>query len=90
MNCHRCHGFMCPVDLLLGESRSEQGNGCGWRCVACGEIIDQVIVQNRIRTKAQRFVRRLRKPRQPIRTVPARDVGIHRKFGPMLEGGCYG
>lgn len=66
MNCHRCHGFMCPADLLVRGSGS--GNDCvrGWRCVACGEIIDQVIVLNRIRARDQRYVRRQRKPRQAV------------------------
>jgi hypothetical protein len=71
MMCHRCQGFMCPADLLVGRSDSEYDSSCGWRCVACGEIVDQVIVRNRIRAKDQRCVRRLKKPRQPVRTAPA-------------------
>jgi hypothetical protein len=69
MTCRRCHGFMCPVDLLVGASGSRHDRVCGWRCVACGEIIDLVIVQNRIRAKDQRCVRRERKPRQSVHGV---------------------
>jgi hypothetical protein len=46
MSCHRCHGCMCPADLFVGASGNGHDGVCGWRCVACGEIIDLVIVQN--------------------------------------------
>ena len=42
MKCHRCGSvmvyerFYCPG-----------GNFLGWRCVLCGEIIDEVILENR-------------------------------------------
>jgi hypothetical protein len=71
MTCHRCHGFMCPVDLLDWASGSGHDSFRAWRCVACGEIIDQVIVWNRICVRDQRFVRRRKTLRQPVRTVPA-------------------
>jgi len=71
MTCDRCHGFMCPVDLLVGASSKDRDRFRGWRCVACGEIIDQVILRNRFRASAQRFVRREKTPRQPVRTIPA-------------------
>ena len=71
MTCHRCQGFMCPADLFVGRSGSEYDSSCGWRCVACGEIIDRVIVRNRIRARDQRCVRRLKKSRQPVRMMPA-------------------
>lgn len=61
---------MCPMELLVGASGSEHDSFRGWRCVAYGEIIDRVIVRNRIRARDQRFVRRLKKSRQPVRTVP--------------------
>jgi hypothetical protein len=66
MNCHRCHGFMCPVDLLIGVRGSGYESVHGWRCVACGEIVDRVIVQNRIRASTQRLVKRQKRPRQPV------------------------
>jgi hypothetical protein len=71
MTCHRCNGFMCPADFLVGKRDNEEDISCGWRCIACGEIIDRVIVGNRIRARNQRFVRRLEKPRQPVRMRPA-------------------
>jgi len=50
MNCHRCQGLMCPMDLLdLASNRHDSPHA--WRCIACGEIIDQVIVLNRIRVR---------------------------------------
>jgi peptide methionine sulfoxide reductase MsrB len=71
MTCHCCQGFMCPADLFVGRSGSKYDSSCGWRCVACGEIIDRVIVRNRIRARDQRCVRRLNKSRQPVRMMPA-------------------
>ena len=62
---------MCPVDLLDWMSGSGHDSSCALRCVACGEIIELVIVQNRIRLKDQRFVRRQKKIRQLVCTVPA-------------------
>ena len=38
---------------------------------ACGEIVDQVIVQNSIRARGQRYIRREKKPRQTVLRVPA-------------------
>ena len=71
MSCHRCHGFMYPVDLLERASGRGHDGFRAWRCVACGEIIDLVIVQNRIRSRGRLFVRRQRKPRQSVCTVLA-------------------
>jgi hypothetical protein len=61
---------MCPVDPLVGASSNGHDSVRGWRSVACGEIVDQVIVRNRIRAKDQRFVRRQKKPRQPVLRIP--------------------
>lgn len=71
MTCHRCHGFMCPADFLVERRDSGYDSDCGWRCVACGEIIDRVIVRNRIQASDQRCVRRLKVSRQPVRMMPA-------------------
>jgi hypothetical protein len=46
MTCHRCHGFMCSADLFVKASGNGHDGVYGWRSVACGEIIDLVIVQN--------------------------------------------
>ena len=46
MKCFRCDGFMVferfsrGIDYFLG-----------WRCITCGEIIDETIVENRRRPK---------------------------------------
>jgi RNase P subunit RPR2 len=70
MSCHRCRGFMCPVDLLEWASGSGHDGTLAWRCVACGEIIDRVIAQNRVRSRDRRYVRGQKMSRQSIRTVP--------------------
>ncbi len=42
MRCNRCNGPMAQ-ELFYGA----EGAYFGWRCIACGEIIDQVILENR-------------------------------------------
>jgi len=42
MKCHRCGGVMVHERFYGGDDRY-----LGWRCVICGEIIDEVILENR-------------------------------------------
>ena len=42
MKCHRCNGAMA-YEKFYGED----GDFFGWRCIVCGEIVDQVILKNR-------------------------------------------
>jgi len=93
MTCHRCHGFMCPADFLDGRRDSDYDSDCGWRCVACGEIIDRVIVQNRIQARDQRYARQLKSSHQPVRMMrptKGRQVGHSSRVGSTVEGGCHG
>ncbi len=73
MSCLRFHGLMHPMDLLIGASGSEHDRVFGWHCVSCGEIVDQVIVQNRMRARGRRFARREKRPRQPVRMTMHMD-----------------
>ena len=42
MKCNRCNGSMI-YEKFYGDGETF----FGWRCVVCGEIIDQVILKNR-------------------------------------------
>ncbi len=42
MKCHRC-GSMMVHEKFYGPHE----HFSGWRCILCGEIIDQVILENR-------------------------------------------
>ena len=42
MKCHRCNSIMI-YDKFYGPHE----NFWGWKCVICGEIVDQVILENR-------------------------------------------
>ncbi len=42
MRCHRCGGAMA-YESFSGKD----GRFWGWRCIICGEIIDEVILENR-------------------------------------------
>ncbi len=43
MKCNRCGGLMVYERFLSQEAEDFSG----WRCVACGEIVDEVILKNR-------------------------------------------
>ena len=45
MKCSRCGGFMYYEKFLSQEIEEFSG----WRCVTCGEIVDEVILKNRAR-----------------------------------------
>ncbi len=42
MNCHRCGSLMIHQDFYSADERFS-----GWRCIGCGEIVDEVILENR-------------------------------------------
>jgi len=42
MKCHRC-GSMMVYERFYGPNE----HFLGWRCILCGEIVDQVILENR-------------------------------------------
>ena len=42
MRCHRCSNLMVYERFYGVDDRYS-----GWRCVLCGEIIDQIILENR-------------------------------------------
>ena len=42
MRCHRCGGMMV-YEKFYGDCE----HFFGWRCIVCGEIVDQVILENR-------------------------------------------
>jgi hypothetical protein len=46
MKCHRCGGVMI-YEKFYGLSEEF----FGWRCIFCGEIVDQVILENRLEQK---------------------------------------
>jgi len=44
MKCDRCGGPM-TYEKFYGQAEDY----FGWRCISCGEIVDEVILQNRYR-----------------------------------------
>ncbi|SLM46325.1 protein of unknown function [Nitrospira japonica] len=47
MHCTKCEGLMVPDDLIDMQESSIPMWMKGWRCVSCGNIIDQLIQQHR-------------------------------------------
>jgi RNase P subunit RPR2 len=46
-HCTRCSGLMVPI--WLNDVGHDQGSNAiiAWRCIACGEVIDPVIIGHR-------------------------------------------
>jgi hypothetical protein len=42
MRCHRCESIMA-YEKFYGPHE----HFWGWRCICCGEIVDQIILENR-------------------------------------------
>jgi hypothetical protein len=42
MKCHRCEGHMVHQKFY-----GPHEHFWGWRCISCGEIVDQIILENR-------------------------------------------
>ncbi len=49
MNCDRCSNLMFPVALQDWGGGLQSQDVAAWRCFACGEIVDQLISENRTR-----------------------------------------
>lgn len=74
MTCRRCQGLMHPVDPLDPLDVLRGGDHvCAWRYLTCGDLIDQVIMQNRIRAPNPRPLRQRPRPRQPVFQDPDMD-----------------
>ena len=49
MQCPRCTGLMV-FERFSAKTASDAVYGYdGWRCVVCGEVIDEIIIKNRNR-----------------------------------------
>ncbi len=46
MKCDRCGGPMA-YEKFYGQAEDY----LGWRCIHCGEIVDRVILENRLRKR---------------------------------------
>ncbi len=47
MTCSRCQGLMASIALDDQESSPLGEPILGWRCLLCGEVVDETIVANR-------------------------------------------
>lgn len=51
MNCPKCGGAMSFETFVSTSSESAPWSFEGWRCVYCGDIIDPLVVLNRMKTE---------------------------------------
>jgi RNase P subunit RPR2 len=63
--CHRCQGLLYPVEPR-NHLTDAHDLSHAWRCLTCGEVIDPVIMQNRLEQRSLRGVRRGTTPRQTV------------------------
>jgi len=47
MTCPRCQGLMVSIPLEDRECSAPGELILGWRCLLCGELVDETIVANR-------------------------------------------
>jgi hypothetical protein len=52
MLCPRCGGVMSREYFISREGGSTAQPYEGWRCISCGEVIDPLILRNRMRMGA--------------------------------------
>jgi len=52
MNCPKCQGAMSYEKFIGGERQGFAWIYDGWRCVYCGEVVDALILKNRMRMRA--------------------------------------
>jgi len=71
MNCQRCHGLMYATELKDWHGGVGQDHCPALRCLACGEIVDPLILLNRSAVPGRNGAGRSR-PRHdnPLRAVP--------------------
>jgi hypothetical protein len=73
VSCHRCQGLMHPIspldplDTLKHDGREQI---CAWWCLTCGNLVDPVILQNRLRLRSSRHIRQRNTPRHPVFKAP--------------------
>ena len=51
MRCRRCNGLL--VKERFYDLHGTQLHLDAWRCVACGDVLDPLILRNRVARKAQ-------------------------------------
>lgn len=54
MHCRRCDNLMFPIGLQDWGGGHPPYDVEAWRCFACGDIVDQLIAENRNRNNADR------------------------------------
>ncbi|MBH0197779.1 MAG: hypothetical protein HP494_19800 [Nitrospira sp.] len=66
-HCNRCGGMMAKV---YGDLMSPDDMGIdvvGWRCVNCGDYVDELVLKNRgMQQRPPSFPTRLAKEREPM------------------------
>lgn len=61
MECIRCQSKMYHERFL-----SRQGDFYGWKCLFCGDIVDEVILENRNPYKRNELIK-FKKPKRSVR-----------------------
>lgn len=54
MQCPRCEGLMTLEEFRNAASEGMPWSYEGWRCLYCGEVVDPLILMNRMKVKSHR------------------------------------
>ena len=57
VGCPRCHNLMVEETFVDLQAESGGLSFMGWRCISCGEILDPLILQNRMRHPEPQYQR---------------------------------
>lgn len=74
MNCSRCKGLMHAEEFRDWQCGMKADRFRAFRCLLCGEIVDPVIVQNRLNTPQGKVLPCGRRVRRRARVLA---VGTH-------------
>jgi hypothetical protein len=74
-HCDRCGGMMVEAYDDLASPNKGGTDVLGWRCVNCGDYVDELVLRNRgMQQGRATFPIRLAKARAPIRRSPPLSI----------------
>ena len=65
MTCERCNGLMVREQICDLQGRSSRLCVDGYRCLLCGDLVDALILEHRIRSTAPTESIQFTSPRMP-------------------------
>jgi hypothetical protein len=84
MNCSRCRGLMHAEEFRDWQCGIGMDRFRALRCLVCGEIVDSVIVQNRLNTPQGKILSCRRRVRRRATVLAVRAHRPMRRSRPVM------